>query len=301
MNAEDPAELTDPAELEEIEAVAAELAGRAGERIVAAVGSTLTVDYKTKGRAGAEPTDPVSEIDQAVEQMLRERLAVRFPGHAIAGEEVEEQPDAAADYLWAIDPVDGTSNFINGFPLFCASIGVLKDGRPVAGATWCASSHELRPGVYSARAGGPIRFEGEPFAPREPHESIRRPLAGAPGGSPGRTIRWDNRVTGSAAIECAFTAAGILLVSSFYGLRIWDVASGVALARSAGMEVRVRRRGQWAELERFEAPAKVREDRAPTLRDWSEPLVMGRPGAVEELLSRQRRPGLRETIRRLFR
>jgi myo-inositol-1(or 4)-monophosphatase len=66
--------------------------------------------------------------------------------------------------VWAIDPIDGTTNFVNGFPLFAASIGMLHRGCPVVGAIWCSTSYALRAGVYHARAGGALRFEGEPLA-----------------------------------------------------------------------------------------------------------------------------------------
>lgn len=287
-------------ELVAIEQAALELARLAGDAITASLSSVISIEYKTAGKGGAEPTDPVSEIDRAIEGQIRARLAQRFPAHAIVGEEVETHPDSEADFVWAIDPVDGTSNFINGFPLYCASIGVLFRGVPVVGATWCATSRALRPGVIHAYAGGPLSFEGEPLPLRPPDASIRRPLAGAPGGSPGRTARWDNRVTGSAALEAAFTAAGIFTLCRFGGLRIWDLASGVALARAAGLDVRVKKRGAWFPFERFEPPARVKEDRAPTLRDWSEPLVVGTPAAVEQFLSAAPAPGLLSSLGRLF-
>jgi myo-inositol-1(or 4)-monophosphatase len=285
-------------ELAEIERAALSFARQAGEAIVASLGTELEVEYKTEGKRGAEPTDPVSKIDHAVEALIRERLGVEWPDHAIIGEEVDEHPAADAVYTWAIDPVDGTTNFINGFPLYCASIGVLYRGRPVVGATWVSASRELRPGVLHARAGQGLSFEDEPLAVGDPDKRIRRPLAAAPGGSPGRTDRWDNRVTGSAALECAYTAAGIFTQCSFGGLRIWDLASGVALAQEAGMDVRVRRRGEWVPFDRFRAPASVKEDREPTLRDWSEPLLIGRPESVTHYLASRKRPGIVTSILR---
>lgn len=296
-----PASEPPSSELDAIEAAALDLARAAGRAISESLGSELTVDYKTEGKGGAEPTDPVSQIDHAVEAMIRERLAADFPGHAIIGEEVDEQPDAGAEFTWAIDPVDGTTNFINGFPLYCASIGVLHRGLPVVGATWVSASRDLRPGVIHARADGRIHFEGEPLAVANPENRIRRPLAAAPGGSPGRTAHWDNRVTGSAALECAFTAAGIFTLSSFGGLRIWDMASGVALARAASLDVRVRRSGAWVPFDRFQPPRKLKEDREPTLRDWSEPLLIGREAAVAHHLESRKPPGLLASIVRIFR
>ena len=161
------------AELTEIEDAALELARLAGAEIQSALGRTLAVRYKKSADARAAFRDPVSEVDQAVEALIRSRLAERFPAHEIIGEEVEEARGGEHDFLWAIDPVDGTTNFVNGFPLFAASIGILHRGRPVAGALWCSTSHALRAGVYHARTGGGLRFEGEPLA--RPRSAARRP------------------------------------------------------------------------------------------------------------------------------
>src|SRR5690606_20927247 len=100
-----------------------------------------------------------------------------FPGHHILGEEFANPPTKPGGIVWAIDPVDGTANFINGLPLFCGSVGVLRDGVPVAGALWCASSHALRAGVYHCVEGGPLMFEEEPVTRRE-NPDVRRKLGG---------------------------------------------------------------------------------------------------------------------------
>src|SRR5918995_694248 len=85
----------------------------------------------------------------------------RFSGHDILGEESEERPGRESDFVWAVDPVDGTTNFVNGFTLFAASIGVLHHGRPIVGAIWCSCTHALRPGVYHGRDGACLCLDGE--------------------------------------------------------------------------------------------------------------------------------------------
>ncbi|HEV7284927.1 MAG TPA: inositol monophosphatase, partial [Kaistia sp.] len=209
-----PSDTLAPDVLAEIGATAAEFATLAGAEIIASLGRTLAVRYKNIGGDAADFRDPVSEIDHKVEVLLRARLAERFGDHDIIGEELDERPGRNHDFVWAIDPVDGTANFVNGFPLFAASIGVLYRGRPVAGAVWCAASHALRPGVYYARRGGPLCFDGEPLNPRDTG-GLRRRLAGEPNGRSDRSLPWDSRKTGSAAIECAFVAAGLLRVARF--------------------------------------------------------------------------------------
>ncbi len=306
--------LPDDRLLAEIEEAALELARLAGAEIMSALQREISVEYKTEARGDAAPTDPVSEVDRAVEQLLRERLGERFPDHGIVGEETDDQPSPDQEFLWVVDPVDGTSNFVNGFPLFACSIGVLHRGRPVVGAVWCSTSHALRPGVYHARRGGPLRFEQGPVTPERPGGDVTRRLAAAPAGSRGRTATWDNRVTGSAAIECTFVAAGIFNSASFWAVRLWDVAAGATLLQAAGREVWVRGRGGWEPLQRFEAPdtlpqaARTREareeQREPTLRDWQQPLLVGEPEAVRQLRGRIRGPSrwrrLRFRLRRWF-
>ena len=129
----------DDAALAEIEEAALALARLAGERIAETLEHEIVVEYKDEARGDGAPTNPVSEVDHAIEALLRERLAERFPDHGIIGEEVAEASGADCDFVWVVDPVDGTTNFINGFPLFASSIGVLHRGRPVAGAIWCST------------------------------------------------------------------------------------------------------------------------------------------------------------------
>ena len=293
--------LPDDALLEEIELMAVELARLAGAEIITTLEREISVSYKTAARGKAAPTDPVSEVDHAVERLIRERLGERFPEHGIVGEEVDEHPAADRDFVWAIDPVDGTTNFVNGFPLFASSVGVLHRGRPVVGAIWCSTGHELRPGVYHARRGSGLYFEQHSIALGRPSTGVRRQLAAAPGGSPGRQLTWDNRVTGSMAIECAFVASGVFNSAILWGPALWDVAAGMTLVRAAGREVAIRGRQGWVPFERFEAPAKVREAREPSLRDWRQPLLIGDPAAVAVLRARLRGPSLWRRIRRRLR
>ncbi len=287
--------------LAELEATARELAQAAGDEITAALGRSVSVDYKNEDKSGeAAPTDPVSEVDRAVETMIRERLAARFPDHAILGEEQDDAPLPDAEYLWAIDPVDGTTNFVNRYPLFAASVGVLHEGVPVAGAVWCSASHGLGPGVYHAHHGSALSFDGKTVETVE-NEGVRRSLSAAPGGAPGRAASWDNRVTGSAAIECAYVAAGIFTTAQFWGVHAWDLAAGLVLAEAAGREALIREGTSWKPFERFVPPTRVREDRTPTLRDWSRPVLVGTPEGLTQLRERIRRPGIIQRAARRLR
>ena len=265
------------AELRAIERLAVELANLAGAEIVTALGGILAVRYKTELIDESIWRDPVSEVDHRVETLIRARLAEKYPKHDIIGEEIDERPGRDHDFVWAIDPIDGTANFVNGFPLFAASIGVLHRGRPIVGALWCSTSHRLRPGVYHAWAGGGLCFDNDTAEPKF-NPAVRRGLAGVPDSDAAHGL-WDVRKTGSAAIECALVAAGLLQVARFEAPNIWDVAGGMALVLAAGGEVRMRSGRDWIGMERFE-PLAQGEGGAPDLRNWRRSLVIGRPEAV---------------------
>jgi myo-inositol-1(or 4)-monophosphatase len=282
MNAS--AEHLEPADdLDQIESLAVELANIAGAEIKSALGGIFTVRYKTGATASSLWRDPVSEVDHKVEKIIRERIAEQFPDHGIIGEEMKAQPSRGSSFIWAVDPIDGTTNFINGFPMFAASIGVLHNARPVAGAVWCATSHALRAGVYHARDGGKLRFEGSDVTPKA-NPAVRSGLAGVPV-IKAEDMVWETRKTGSAAIECAMVAAGLLRVARFSNPNIWDVAGGLALVKAARGAVRQKTGDAWLPMDAFE-PAKG-PDEQTGIRFWRRSLVIGTPDAVEKMCKAQ--------------
>jgi myo-inositol-1(or 4)-monophosphatase len=265
--------------LDELERTAFDLAASAGAEIQAALTRTLTVRYKTAATEVLKARDPVSDVDVAIERAMRAEIQRRFPGHACLGEELE--PEAGhADFVWVLDPIDGTTNFVHAFPLFACSIGVVHGGVPVAGAVWCSTSHELRPGVFHARRGGELRFENRALRVRPPSERVISRLLGHPGRFEDK-LEFDRRTTGSAAIECAFVAAGILSSAILRRPNAWDVAGGLALALSARKPVWQRSREGWSEFESFaegpEPPSLA------ALSAWRGSLVLGAPDVLEGL------------------
>jgi myo-inositol-1(or 4)-monophosphatase len=268
------------AELDAIEQTAVELANLAAAEIVSTLGSLLSVRYK--GTRAGETTwrDPVSEVDRRVEVLIRARLAERFPDHDIIGEEIDERPGRDRDFIWAVDPIDGTTNFVNGFPLFAASVGVLFRGRPVVGAIWCSTSHKLAAGVYHARDGGGLCFDHAPVTVAA-NPNVRRGLGGLSSSASASfaIAPWDVRVTGSAAIECAFVAAGLLRAARFERPNLWDVAGGLVLVRATGGEVWQRSGEGWGPMQRFEMSPRE----TPDLRLWRRALIIGQASEAARL------------------
>lgn len=257
--------------LRDIEHLAVELARLAAAEIQGTLGSILSVQYKHSTTGTESLRDPVSEVDQRVETIIRTRLDERFPEHDIIGEEYDDRPERNHDFVWAIDPIDGTTNFVNGFPMFAAAIGVLFKGAPIVGATWCSTSHALRPGIYHAREGGRLCFEGE-LLDVAANPAVRRRLIGLPQ-IPASGGTRDGRKTGSAAIELAFVAGGMLEACRIDTPNLWDVASGVVLVQASGGTVGTYHADQWQTFGKFDVSDA---GEASDLRLWKQPIAAGR-------------------------
>jgi myo-inositol-1(or 4)-monophosphatase len=140
----DPRGELDTKAKETLASAAARLAHVAGEYIFAASAQVPAVEFKVPAPGGTPNSNPVSCTDRAVEQLIREQLRARFPEDSILGEE-QGLTRGSSPFTWVIDPVDGTTNFVNGLPLFASSIGVLYRGWPLAGAIWCSANHATPP------------------------------------------------------------------------------------------------------------------------------------------------------------
>ena len=119
----------DPSLLLSLEEHATTLARQAGTLLLDLFQRKLLVEYKSKGQR-----DPVTEADRKAEELLTAGIQQHFPQHGILSEETQEPYGIKRDFVWVVDPLDGTTNFMNRYPFFGVSIGVLYRGVPVAGA-----------------------------------------------------------------------------------------------------------------------------------------------------------------------
>ena len=135
-------------------ATAVEAVIRAGEAQMARFGGDLRIDKK-----GA--IDLVTEMDLAIERAFRAMIAERFPDHAVLGEEFEESGDrdARPRFCWVLDPIDGTTNYAHGLPIFCASLALEIDGVAVVGAIYDPNRREL----FTAEKGHGAWLNGAPL------------------------------------------------------------------------------------------------------------------------------------------
>jgi myo-inositol-1(or 4)-monophosphatase len=185
--------------------------------------------------------DLVTETDRASEKLIVERLRSHFPTHSIVAEEGGGQV-GTSEYCWYVDPLDGTTNFAHGFPVFNATLALERSGELIAGVIVDPTRDE----VFSAELGS-----GAFLNQRRIHVSkaARIEDALAATGFPSRK-RHQNinihfyyqlamlshgvRRAGAAAIDLAYVACGRLDLFWEFALNPWDVAAGILLAREAG-------------------------------------------------------------------
>jgi myo-inositol-1(or 4)-monophosphatase len=126
------------------------LATASGDTILPFFRTSLSVENKNAGR----DLDPVTEADRAAEAVMRRMIKDSFPLHGIVGEEFgSERPDA--EYVWVLDPIDGTKSFIAGLPIWGTLIGLMHNGAPVFGMM-----HQPYIGERFSGDGGSARYEG---------------------------------------------------------------------------------------------------------------------------------------------
>lgn len=186
--------------------------------------------------------DLVTSVDRAVEEDIIETIYKAYPNHAIIGEETGEHP--GEEFTWVIDPIDGTLNFVHGFPQFCVSIAVLYQDSIEHGVIYDPISQDL----YTASRGRGAQVNGRkirvsekigltgsliassfPYRNREAsidkHMDIFKEIF---------VKCADIRRTGSAALNLAYIAAGRLDGFWESHLQSWDIAAGILMVKEAG-------------------------------------------------------------------
>jgi myo-inositol-1(or 4)-monophosphatase len=191
--------------------------------------------------------DPVTEYDVRSEQFIVGELRKFFPSHTIVGEEggayrTEGAPSQVGNYLWHIDPLDGTVNFAHRFPMFCVSMGLLIDGVPSLGVVYNPATDEMFAaalGMGATRNGKPIHVSATPVLNRalvitgfsyDTHtsDSNMKNFLGFQ-----RNAQATRRI-GSAALNLCYTATGQLDGHWELKVKPHDIAAGIVLVREAG-------------------------------------------------------------------
>ncbi|WP_448544649.1 inositol monophosphatase family protein [Roseiflexus sp.] len=218
---------------------------------------------------------PVTEADVTIERVLVERLTQRYPDHGIIGEE-QTKIDITKEYVWALDPIDGTASFVAGLPVWGISIGLLHRGVPCAGLFYMPLTDDCywafgdraflgrQPISVVVAADNEWNSEDWLAIPSDAHRRLDIDFIGK------------TRSLGSAAAAICYVARGSALGAVLTYATIWDLAGGIAILKAAG--------GVGVTL------SGVPLDNAALLegRVIREPLLFGAPGTVEALRCRIR-------------
>ncbi|MDX1498681.1 MAG: inositol monophosphatase family protein [Woeseiaceae bacterium] len=217
--------------------VAVMAARRGGDTLVRKMKDLDRLKVEKKGH-----NDYVSEADRAAERAVIDTIHKHYPDHAILAE--ESGATGESDTVWIIDPLDGTTNYVHGFPVFCVSVGVQQKGRLEHGVVYDPLRQELFTGSRGHGAlldGRRIRVSGEThleraligtgFPFRQADLEISAYLAMLE-----KAIRHTSGVrrAGAAALDLCYVAAGRLDAFFETGLAPWDLAAGGLIVREAG-------------------------------------------------------------------
>jgi myo-inositol-1(or 4)-monophosphatase len=213
------------------------IAREAGALLVEYFHQHLKIEYK--GDA-----DLVTAADRASEVLIRERIGQQWPGHDVLGEE-QGLNDQGSEYRWYVDPLDGTTNFAHGYPVFCVSLGLEHRGRVIAAVVYDPTRDEL----FSAEVGKGARLNGEAIQVSKTAALKESLLAtGFPSHKRHKNpnIYFYHQITlhshgvrraGSAALDLCNVAGGRFDGFWEFNLNPWDTAAGVLIVEEAGGRV----------------------------------------------------------------
>jgi myo-inositol-1(or 4)-monophosphatase len=217
------------------------IARDAGALILGYFHQKVKIEYK--GDA-----DLVTAADRASETLIREQVAKQFPSHDVLGEE-QGLNDKGGEYRWYVDPLDGTTNFAHGYPVFCVSLAIEKrsanGSRRVAGVVFDPTRNEL----FTAEQGAGAQLNGHPIRVSKIAQLKECLVAtGFPSHKRHKNpnIHFYHEITlrthgvrraGSAALDLCNVASGRFEGFWEFNLNPWDTAAGVLIVEEAGGKV----------------------------------------------------------------
>ena len=215
-------------------------------REAAVIGGDQLMDWRGRFSIKSKaPSDLVTEADLAAQQAIRDHVIGAFPDHDFLGEESPDSGNeavAAANYQWIVDPLDGTTNYVYGFPYFCVSVALVLDGEALAGTVYNPVTKEC----FTASRGGGAFLNNHPISVSDTATISESLLAAS---FPNEVDRSSIEVTrfldvldacrsvrrlGAAALNLSNVAAGRLDGYWASTVKAWDVAAGILLVEEAG-------------------------------------------------------------------
>jgi myo-inositol-1(or 4)-monophosphatase len=186
----------------------------------------------------------VTEADKRTQDLIVEELTRRYPAHGLIAEEstalAQSRPRGDAEFVWSIDPIDGTRNYANGVSVYCCSIALLHHGVPIVGAIYEPNLDWLFAASANTQTtlnGKPVSVKNRPFAQESVIAFTLSTYAKRPAYLHALLDRCTLRNTGSAALHLAMVAAGMVDLSLNCSVKLWDIAAGALMVQQAGGNV----------------------------------------------------------------
>lgn len=264
-----------------------ELAREAGSVLVSFFGK-VAVEYKGD-------VDLVTEADRSSEKLIVGRIRKQWPGHDLIGEE-GSRIETGSEFRWYIDPLDGTTNFAHGYPVFCVSIALEYKGERIAGVLYDPCRDEL----FAAEKGAGAKLNGKRIRVSKV-QRLAESLVGTGFPSHKRhknpNIHFYHQITlrshgvrraGSAALDLCCVACGRYDAFWEFNLNPWDTAAGVLLVEEAGGKVTNFTGGPFAISSRevLASNSLVHNELLAEFKNIFEGRVEGMPSPVEYFHSR---------------
>ncbi len=258
-----------------------ELAEIAGNILNNNFGKNVDIKYK-------DIDDPVSSVDIEIQNKLIQKIKKEFPEHRILAEEnTPHQSENFSEFMWVIDPIDGTKNFINGLPIFASSIGILYKGTPIAGSIFIPWPNNDQGIILHAYKNSGLFVNSKLI---KKSKTKKDALIALPGNFSSNVNLGNIRVTGSIAYEMALVCLGILDYAVFFNPKLWDVASGHLLAYENNKKIFSIKKNSG--LKKFLSPKKLIVEKqlindwqknieSNKLKQWSKKIIVGSENDID--------------------
>ena len=256
----------------------------------------LKVSYKD-----AKKRDPVTAADKEVQKHLSDKIKAKYPTHGIVGEEGDSSSDSLPDIVWVLDPLDGTRNFMHGFPCYASSIGIMFKGLPIAGAIFIPWPNQDPGIVIHASNGNGCMVNDKHLETPSLEDVDPNAIITLPGSFSGR-FKFDGqfiskagepRMGGSIAYEMSLVALGITEYAVISGSHLWDVLAGIVLVNESGATSLIQNTrnsyksdtGVWSKFENIIEPWESGVTKVSDIRAGISPLLLAQSGVAKTVAS----------------
>ncbi len=221
----------------------------------------------------------VTEIDRRNQKFIISMIKDHFPDHTIIGEEDKKNiKPKLHEIAWVIDPIDGTTNFVNKIPIFSVSIGVLFQGIPIAGAIWTPWMNEKSILLKASLGNGAsINNKKNKILDINPSKLSEGGIATLPSkietyfkvNKNKKEFIGEKRVLGSCAFEMMLIAKGISTYGILGPASSWDFAAGVIIIKESGGEVlSINSKNEWENFKGFHDNYQINNETIENIRNW---------------------------------